>query len=101
MGSYDSARSSRLRVPLDRSARSARREEREMKTWVIGGLAGVLVLGGLAAWMIGSGQDTDAPQVAPSARAEGATDELPSFDRAVGETRLAEPTPLAPAAGSP
>ena len=40
-----------------------------MKTWVIGGLAGVLVLGGLAAWMIGSGQDTDAPQVAPSARA--------------------------------
>lgn len=72
-----------------------------MKTWVIGGLAGVLVLGGLAAWMLGSGQDTDAPQVAPSARAEGATDELPSFDRAVGETRLAEPTPLAPAAGSP
>jgi len=72
-----------------------------MKTWVIGGMAGVLVLGGLAAWMIGSGQDTDAPQAAPGARAGDSTAELPSFAAPVVDTRLAEPTPLAPAAGSP
>ena len=72
-----------------------------MKTWVIGGLAGVLVLGGLAAWMIGSGQDTDAPQAGPSARTGESTAELPSFEAPVSETRLAEPTPLMPAGGTP
>ena len=72
-----------------------------MKTWVIGGLAGVLVLGGLAAWMIGSAEDTDAPQAGLGARSDGSPEELPSFAAPAGEPRLAEPTPLAPLAGTP
>jgi protocatechuate 3,4-dioxygenase beta subunit len=73
-----------------------------MRSWIIGVLVGVLGLGGVAVWLVTSGQDTDAPAGAPSARNDGETQELPGFERPAAETRLAdEPTPLDPASGGP
>lgn len=70
-----------------------------MKSWMIGAMVGVLALGGAAVWMVSSGTEPEAARGTPSERVAEPAQELPSFDRPLGEARLAEPTALVPAAG--
>jgi len=72
-----------------------------MKTWMFGVMAGVLAVGGVAVWMVTSGQEADSMQEAATPLPAGPAPELPGFDHPVGMAPATQPVPLTPISGSP